>query len=69
MVNCWKRLFCGMHCCIISLCDVESHFNDGTNERYHLPTYHKELEQLKTFEHEKLSLLQLQQITKTSIKY
>ena len=69
MINCWKRLFCGMHCFIISICYVESHFNDGTNERYHLPTYHKELEQLKTFEHEKLSLLQLQQITKTSIKY
>ena len=69
MVNCWKRLFCGMHCFIISICDVESHFNDGTNERYHLLIYHRELEQLKTFEHEKLSLLQLQEITKTSIKY
>ena len=44
---CWKRLFCGMHCIMIFICDAESQFDDGTNERYHLLIHHKELEQLK----------------------
>ena len=47
MVICWKRLFCGMHCFMISICDAKSEFNDSTNERYHLLNHHKELEQLK----------------------
>ena len=47
MVICWKILFCGMHCFMISICDVKSQFNDGTNAKYHLPIHHKELEQLK----------------------
>ena len=47
MVICWKRLFCGMHCLMISICDVESQFNDGANERYHLLIPQKELEKLK----------------------
>ena len=47
MVICWKRLFCGMHCFMISIFDPESQFNDNTHERYHLLIYHKELEQLK----------------------
>ena len=34
MVICWKRLFCGMHCLMISICDAESEFDDGTNERH-----------------------------------
>ena len=36
MVTWWKGLLCGMRCFIISICDAESEFNDGTNERYHL---------------------------------
>ena len=36
-----------MHCFMISICDVKSQFNDGTNAKYHLPIHHKELEQLK----------------------
>ena len=47
MVICWKRLFCGMHCFMISIYHAKSHFNDGTNERYHLLIHHKKLEQLK----------------------
>ena len=34
MVICWKRVFCGMHCLMISICDAESEFDDGTNERH-----------------------------------
>ena len=45
MVICWKRLFCGMRCFIISICDAECEFNDGANERYHLLNYQKKLEQ------------------------
>ena len=48
MVICWKRLFCGIDCVMISICDAESEFNDGTNYRYHLRNHHKELEQLKS---------------------
>ena len=69
MVICWKRLFCGMHCFMISICHTESHFNDGTNERYHLFIHHKKLEQLKKTEHETLLLLKSPQNTTTSIKY
>ena len=47
MVICSKRLFYGMHCFMISICDAESEFNDCTNERYHLLNHHNELEQLK----------------------
>ena len=47
MVSYWKRLFCGMHCFVIYICNVESQFNDATNERYHLLIHYKELEQLK----------------------
>ena len=47
MVICWKRLFCGMHCFMISICDTESQFNDGTNEMYQLLNHLKELKQLK----------------------
>ena len=36
-----------MKCFMISICDAESEFNDGTNERYHLLNHHMELEQLK----------------------
>ena len=36
-----------MHWFMISICDVESQFNDGTNERSHLLIHDKELEQLK----------------------
>ena len=32
---------------MISICDIESQFNDDTNERYHLLIHHKKLEQLK----------------------
>ena len=64
MVIYWKRLFCGMYCFMIPICDAESQFNEGTNESYHLLIHHKKLEKLKTFEHEKLQLLHLQQITK-----
>ena len=42
-----KKLFCGMHCFMIYICNVESQFSDGTKERYHSLTHHKELEQLK----------------------
>ena len=46
---------------MISICDAESEFNDGTNERYHLHWVgirtSKELEQLKIFEHQKLLIL------------
>ena len=51
-----------------SICDTESEFSDGTNQRYHLLNHHKELEQLKIFEHEKLLHLKLPQNTKNSIK-
>ena len=68
MVICWKRLFCGMHCFMISICDTESQFNDGTNEMYQLLNHLKELKQ-KTFEHEKLPLLKSTQNTKNNIKY
>ena len=47
MFICWKRLFCGIHCFMISICDAESQFNDGANERYHLLIHHTELEQLE----------------------
>ena len=47
MAICWERLFWGMHCFMISICDAESQFNDDTNKRYHLLLHHKELEQLK----------------------
>ena len=53
-----------MHCFMISICDAESQFNDGTNKRYHLFIHHKELEQLKTFQHEKLLLLKSPQNSK-----
>ena len=36
-----------MKCFMISICDADSEFNDGTNERYHLLNHHMELEQLK----------------------
>ena len=63
MVVYWKRLFCGVHCFMISICDAQ--FNDGSNERYHSLIHHKELEQLKkTFVHEKLLLLKSPQNTK-----
>ena len=39
----WKSLFCGMHCFMISICYAESHFNDSTNERYHLLIHQKKL--------------------------
>ena len=26
MVICWRRLFCGMHCFMIIICDAESQF-------------------------------------------
>ena len=48
MAICSKRLFCGMHCFIISFFDAESQFNDVTNERYRLLFYHKEVEQSKS---------------------
>ena len=47
MVICWRRLFCGMHCFMIIICDAESQFNDGLNERYYLLIHQKELQQLK----------------------
>ena len=47
MIICLKILFCGIHCFMISICDAESEFNDGTKERYHLLNHHKELEKLK----------------------
>ena len=46
MVICWKRLFCGTHSFMISICDAEPYFNDGTDERYHLLIRHKKLERL-----------------------
>ena len=64
MVICWKKLLCSTYCFMISICDAESEFNDGTNERYHLLIYHKELEQLKPLEHEKLLLLKSPQNAK-----
>ena len=36
-----------MHCFMISICDAESHFNDGTNKRLHLLIHKRKLEQLK----------------------
>ena len=57
MVICWKILFCGIHWVMISICDAESQFNDGTNERYSLLIYYKEFVKLGTIEHEKLLLL------------
>ena len=69
MVVCWKRLFYGMYFFMISICDAESEFNDGTNKMYHSLNHHKELEQLKNFEHEKLLLLKSPQNTKNSISY
>ena len=47
MVICWKRLLYVKHCLMISICDAESHFNDGTNKRYHSLIHNKKLEQLK----------------------
>ena len=58
-----------MHCFMISICDAESEFNNGTNERYHLLNRHMKLEQLKNIEYEKLLLLKSPQNTKNSIKY
>ena len=43
---CSKRLFCGIHFFMISICDAVSQFNDGAMEMYHL-IIHKELGQLK----------------------
>ena len=59
MVICWKRFFCGMHYFIISICDAGYQFDDDTNERYHLLFHHKELEQVKKIEHEKMLLLKV----------
>ena len=36
-----------MHCFMISICDAECQFNDGTNDRYHWLIHHKELKQFK----------------------
>ena len=36
-----------MHFSMTSICDADFQFDDGTNERYHLLIYHKELEPLK----------------------
>ena len=47
MVICWKILFCGMHCFMISICDAEPEFSDDINERHLLLNHHKWLEQLK----------------------
>ena len=64
MVICWKRFFGGMHCFMISICDAESQFNDGTNKRNHSSIYHQELEQSKKlFLREKLLLLKSSQNT------
>ena len=60
MIIYWKRLFCGTHCFMISICDAESQFNDGTNEKYHLLIHHKELELV----HEKLLPLKSPRNTK-----
>ena len=38
-----------MHCFLISICKIEPHFNDGTNERYNLIIHQKKLEQLRNF--------------------
>ena len=64
-VICWKRLFFSVHCFMISTCGTESQFNDGKNEKYYLLIHHKELEELKTFEYEKLLLLKSLQNPKT----
>ena len=64
-----EKIFLWCEVLIISICDAESHFNDGTNERYHLLIHHKKLEQLKEIEDEKLLLLKSPQNTKDSIKY
>ena len=45
---------------MISICDDESQYNDGTNERYLSFIYHKEFEQ---FVHEKLLVLKSPQNT------
>ena len=42
-----EKIFLWCEVLMISICDAESHFNDGTNERYHLLIHHKKLEQLK----------------------
>ena len=58
MVIYWKIFFGGMHCFMISICDAEPQFNDGTNKRNHSPIYQQELEQSKKlFLHEKVLLL------------
>ena len=67
--NLLEKIVCGMHCFMISICHAESHFNDGTNERYLLLIYHKKLKQLKKIQHETLLLLKSLQNTKTSTKY
>ena len=36
-----------MHCFMLSICDAESEFNDGTSQSYHLLNHHKDLEWLK----------------------
>ena len=54
-----------MHCFMISICDAESQFDDGKNERYHSLIHYKKLEHLKkTFVYEKLLLLKPPQNTK-----
>ena len=64
MVIYWKIFFGGMHCFMISICDAESQFNDGINERHHSLIHHKELKQLKKlFLHENLLLLKSPQNT------
>ena len=46
-VICWKILFCFVLCSMISISDAKSRFNDGINEKYHLPIHRKELEKYK----------------------
>ena len=31
-----KKLFCGIHCFMISICDVAPQFSNGIKRRYHL---------------------------------
>ena len=63
-----KKLFCGMHYFMIYICNVESQFSDGTKERYHSLTHHKELEQLKDIWAWKTAAIKVTTKYKKSIK-
>ena len=45
--NLLGKMFCDIHCFMVSICDAESHFNDSAKEKYHLLIHYKKLSKSK----------------------